>query len=90
MPVDLDELNELHRREMNCDDDTAFEKWCDEVEASLDDVLPRNSRGEASLDGDQVRDGYSLDDAATTFLLGIPPDLYAARVRQAIEWRRRK
>jgi len=49
---------------------TRFEKWCAEVEAIVGH----------ELDGDQDRDGYSVDGALDVFCSGRLPSEYAAEI----------
>ena len=52
-----------------------WEAWCDKA-AKL--------AGVTTLDGDQAKDGYSLDEALKVYESGTPAGTYAATVREII------
>lgn len=63
---------EFHRYEMDSLLSTsAFERWAAKVEKILGH----------DLDGDQTRDGYSLDFASDAFDKGATPEAYAKSVK---------
>lgn len=61
---------EFHKHEMSFLQKSPFERWATHVEKLL----------RHSLDGDQTKDGYSLDGAMEAFLAGHSASAYACQI----------